>query len=129
MAWVGKKTLKVNLFLDGGATVTTCSRRLIDELRPETSPCQMKMSGFITKNYVMRGLRFSLTLKGLGRQFSKKKVLIEHVHWLEGLEMPNFPDSFPKDYDVKRNPKFNVSEARPKIMTMREYRLQGRPQH
>ena len=23
----------------------------------------------------------------------------------------------------------NVSEARPKIMTMREYRLQGRPQH
>ena len=106
LACVGKKTLKVNLFLDGGATVTTCSRRLIDKLKPETYPCQMKMSGFITKNYVMRGLRFSLLLKGLGRGFSKKKVLIEHVHWLEGLDMPNFPDSFPKDYDMRKNPAF-----------------------
>ena len=51
----------------------------------------------------MKGSRFSLFLKGIGKS-STKEVLIENVHCFDDLKMPEFPESFPTKYDIAENP-------------------------
>ena len=103
IACVGNKTLKVNLFIDGGATITTATKKVLQKLKPVTTPCKMKISGFLQKKVQMKGSRFSLFLKGIDNS-STKEVLIKNVHCFDGLTMPEFPESFPTKYDIAEHP-------------------------
>ena len=103
IARVGNKTLKVNLFIDGGATITTATKRVLQKLKPISTPCKMKISGFLQKKVQMEGSRFSLFLKGIDNS-TTREILIENVHYFESLAMPEFQESFPTRYEIEGHP-------------------------
>ena len=106
IARVGNRTMRVNIFLDGGATITTATKRVQEQLNPATTPTTMKLSGLHQKKVKMNGCTFSMFVKGIGEGFTKE-VFIKNVNVLDGLSMPDFTESFPTTYDLSNNPLLN----------------------
>ena len=103
VARVGNKTVKVNVFLDGGSTITTASMRVKNALTPSTKPEKMTISGFHQKKVSMTGCSFSMFIKGIGPEF-QQEVYIDKVYCLDNLQMPEFPECFPTKNDISEHP-------------------------
>ena len=95
--------MKVNLFIDGGATITTATKKVKEALNPPSISTTMKVSGFLQKKKPMKGWKFPLFIKGIGKGFNKE-LKIETVHCLEELKMPELSESFSTGYDISDNP-------------------------